>query len=71
MLMDKFPTANIPLIKLRELIQHCTDCFQTRRNRSLDRHLFSSREQNNSESVNQFWNALNGFAAKCDIENQK
>ena len=45
MLMDKFPQINILLIELRELMQNCTDCYQMRRNRTLDRHMFLSRKQ--------------------------
>ena len=36
MLMGKFPNINILLIELRILVQNCTECFQTRRNRTLD-----------------------------------
>ena len=68
--MDKFPQINILLIELRELMQHCTECFQIRRNRTLDRHMFLSRKQKPSESLNQFWNALNGLAAKENYGNQ-
>ena len=70
MLMDKFPTINILLIELRELLQNCNECFQIQRNRTLDRHVFLSRKQKPSESLNQFWNALNGLAAKCDFGEQ-
>ena len=51
-LMDKFPTINILLIELRELMQNCNECFQIRRNRALDRHVFLSRKQKPSESLN-------------------
>ena len=44
MLMDKFPNINILLIKLRILVQNCKECFQTSRNRTLDRHIFLSRK---------------------------
>ena len=67
MLMDKFPTINILQIEFRELMQHCTECFQIRRNRTLERLVFLSRKQKPSESLNQFWNALNGLAAKCNF----
>ena len=36
MLMDKFPNINILLIELRILVQNSMECFQTRRNRTLD-----------------------------------
>ena len=70
MLMDKFPTINIWLIELRELMQNCNECFQIRRNQALDRHVFLFRKQKPSESLNQFWNALNGLAAKCNFGDQ-
>ena len=70
MLMDKFPNINILIIELRNIVQHCTECFQTRRNRTLDRHSFLSRKQRPNETLNQFWNNLNGLAARCDFGNQ-
>ena len=41
-----------------------------RRNRTLDRHTFLSRKQKPSETLHQFWNVLNGLAAKCDFRNR-
>ena len=70
MLMDKFPRINILLIELRELMQNCAECFQIRRNRTLDRHTFLSRKQKPAETLNQFWNALNGLAARCNFGDQ-
>ena len=70
MLMVKFPNINISLIELRKLVQNCTEYFQTRRNRMLDRHIFLSRKQKSTETLHQFWNALNGFAARCDFGEQ-
>ena len=70
MLMDKFSTINILLIELRELMQHCNECFQILRNRTLDRHVFLSCKPKPSESLNQFWKPLNGLAAKCDVGDQ-
>ena len=58
------------LIELRELRRYCNECFQIRRNRTLYRHVFLSRKQKPSESQNQFWDALNGLAAKCDFSDQ-
>ena len=51
-------------------MQHCTECFRMRRNRFLDRHMFPSRKQKPPESLNQFWNALNGLAAKGNFGDQ-
>ena len=36
MLMDKFPKITILLVQLNILFQNCNDCFQMRRNRTLD-----------------------------------
>ena len=70
MLMDKFPNINILLIELQNLLQNCTECFQTRRNRILDRHIFLSRKQKSTETLHQFWIALNGLAARCGFGDQ-
>ena len=70
MLMYKFPQINILLIQLNNFLQYCVECFQTKRNRTLDRHTFLSRKQKPTESLHQFWNVLNGLAAKCDFGNQ-
>ena len=70
MLIDKFPNINILLIELQSLVQNCTEFFQKRRNRILDRHIFLSRKQISTETLHQFWNALNGLAARCDFGDQ-
>ena len=41
--------------------------FPKRRNRTLDCHVFLSRQQTPSELLNQFWHPLNGLAAKCNF----
>ena len=51
MLMDKFPQINILLIQLQQFLQFCNECFQIRRNRTMDRHTFLSRKQKPSESL--------------------
>ena len=63
-LMDKFPAINILLIELRNLLQNCTESFQTRGNRTL------MRKQKSMKSLNQFWKAPNGLSAKSDFETQ-
>ena len=70
MLMKKFPQINILRIHLVQLLQFCLECFQTRRNRTLDRHMFLSRKQKPTESLRLFWNILNGHAPKCDFGDQ-
>ena len=68
--MDKFPQINNLLIHLNILLQHCEECTQLRRNRTLGRHTFLSRKQKPTESLHQFRNILNGLSAKCDFGNQ-
>ena len=70
MLMDKYPNINIFTVELGGILNNCRDCFETRRNRTLDRHAFFSRKQKENESLQQFWNVLNGLASKCDFGNQ-
>ena len=50
-----------------ELIQKCKDCFEKPKNETLDRFKFLSRKQNENETLKQFWNELNGLAAKCNF----
>ena len=70
LLMEKFTDINILIIEVRIIVQHCTECFQTRQNRTLDRHSFLSRKQKPNETLNQFWNNLNGLAARCEFGSQ-
>ena len=69
MLKDKYPNINIFTVELEGILNNCRDCFETRRNRTLDRHAFFSRKQKENESLHQFWNVLNGLASKCDFGN--
>ena len=64
---DKFPTTNIATTTLVELLQKCKDCFEKPKNERLDRFKFLSRKQNENETLKQFWNELNGLAAKCNF----
>ena len=70
MFMDKFPPIEILPMQLPQFLQHCNECFQMRSNRTMDRHNFLSRKQKRNESLHQFWNALNGLAARCNFGNQ-
>ena len=70
MLIDKFPNINLLLIELRISVHNYTECFQTRRNRILHRHIFLSRKQKPTETLHAFWNVLNGLPARCDFGNQ-
>ena len=70
MLMDKFPNINILLIDLRDPVQNCRKCFQPHRNRTLDRHIFLPRKHKPKETLQQYWNVLNGLFARCEFGNQ-
>ena len=67
-LLDKFPTTQTVTITLPVLLHQREQTFVVKRNRTLQRFRFFSRKQDNKESLQQFWNALNGFAAKCKLE---
>ena len=64
---DKYPHTTLWNLRARELIQLATECFHVKRNRTLDRHKFFSRMQQQGETLQQFWHALNGLAALCDF----
>ena len=64
---DKYPDTTLWNLKVRELMQLAADCFQVKRNRTLDRHKFFSRAQQPGESLKQFWHTLNGLAALCNF----
>ena len=70
MLMDKFAHINNLLIQLNNILHSCAECFQTSRNKTLDRQTFLSRKQKPTESLHQFWNILNSLAAKSVFSNQ-
>ena len=65
--MERYQHTALWDLKAQELLTLCTDCFREKRNRTLDRHRFFSRPQQQSESLFQFWHALNGLAALCDF----
>ena len=64
---DKFPHTTLWDLEAGEMLNLCTECFQKKRNRTLDRHRFFSRYQQPGESLYQYWHALNGLAAQCDL----
>ena len=65
----KFPTTNIATVTLADLLKNCKDCFEKPKNETLERVKFLSRKQKEKESLRQFWNELNGLAAKCNFGN--
>ena len=64
---DKFPTVNIATTVLVDLLKTCKDCFEKLKNETLDRFKFLSRKQKENETLRQFWNELNGLAARCNF----
>ena len=70
MLMGKHPATNIFIIELKGLLEQCLNCFKIRRHKTSDRQAFLSRMQLPCKSLHQFWNVVNGLAAKCDFGNQ-
>ena len=60
--LDKFPIPQIATITLPELFERYGQAFVVKWNRTLDRFRFFSRKQETNESLQQFWNALNGLA---------
>ena len=64
------PPKTILQVQLPQFLHFCNECFQMRRNRTLDKHTFLSRSQKPTEYIQQSWNVLNGLPAKCDFGNQ-
>ena len=64
---DKFPTVNIARRTLEDFFKTCKDCFEKPKNETLDRFKFLSCKQKENETLRQFWNELNGLAAKCNF----
>ena len=64
---DKFPTTNIATINLTDLLKSSKDCSEKPKNETLDRFKFLSRKRKEGETLRQFWNELNGLAAKCNF----
>ena len=52
------------------MLERCRASFEVRRNRTLDRHAFLSRKQQQAESLHQYWNLFIGLALKCDFGEQ-
>ena len=64
---NKFPSTNTARISLTDLLKNCKDCFEKPKNEKLDRFKVLSRKQHEGETLRQFWNELNGLAAKCNF----
>ena len=70
-LLDKYPATQIATIALLVPLDQCEQSFVVKRDRTPDRLcFFFSRKQGNKDSFQQFWNPLNGLAAKCELEGQ-
>ena len=52
---------------LTDLLKNCKDCIEKPKNETLDWYKFLSRKQLEGETLRQFWNELNGLAAKCNF----
>ena len=66
LLRDKFLDIVVWNLTVTQMKHHCTGCFTVERNRTLDRYKFLSRKQLPGESMQHYWHALNGLAAKCE-----
>ena len=69
-LLDKFPANQIAIITSSELLKRCTQAFVVRQNTTLDRFCSFFRKQEQIESPQQFWIALNGLAANREFKGQ-
>ena len=67
MFRDKYPETSIWSLQAIQMLQNCESFFRIQRNRTLDRHHFLSRKQFPTDSLQQFWHALNGLAARCEL----
>ena len=67
MFKDKHPDLSVWTLGVRDMIERCRNCFHVAPTRTLDRHKFLSRKQQNNESLQQFWHALNGLASRCEL----
>ena len=67
MFRDKYTETSIWTLQATDMLNNCHSCFHIERNRTLDRHNFLSRKQLPTESLQQFWHALNGLAARCEL----
>ena len=65
---DKYPSQKIAEITLRELLGKCDETLSVKRKRTLEK--FLSRKQLQTETLEQFWNSLNGLAAECEFGTQ-
>ena len=67
---DLQPGMRIAEVDLKDFMKYCEDAFDKKCNRTLDRFRFFSRHQLATESLQQFWSALNGLAATCEFGTQ-
>ena len=69
-LLDKFSATQIATITFLTILNQCGRTIVVKRNRTLDRFRFLSREQETKKSLQQVWNAVNGFDVKSEFEGQ-
>ena len=65
---NKYPEMVVPAVGKEEFVRNCTECLDLKKNRTLERFkLFSRKQQKTTETLQQFWNTLNGLAAQCEF----
>ena len=64
---DKDPETSIWTLYATDLLNNCQSCFHIERNRTLYRNNFLSRKYLPTESLQQFWHALIGLAARSEL----
>ena len=69
-LLDKFSATQIATITFPTTLNQCGRTIVVKRNRTLDRFRFLSREQETKKSLQQVWNAVKGFDVKSEFEGQ-
>ena len=69
-LTDKFPYMIIATVSMGEMKEICEQAFTKPRNRTLERYRFLAPKQKKEETLRQFWHALTGMAAKCELGDQ-
>ena len=67
-LLDRNPSLNAKTISLKQMMKEGESAFKVKRNRTMDRFLFLTRKQGEQETLEQFWNALNGLASICELQ---
>ena len=70
-LTDRHPYMAISTATLTEMRDNCEQTFRKQRHRILEAYKFFSKKKQRNETLQQFWNALTGLAARCDFNQSK